>query len=195
MFRFHQVSIIYRLCEILQFNKSITKSNQVDSRGDLVMAEVGVRNGETSQILLQYFPNLHMHLIDVWDNKRHYRTLKKRIEPFRDRVTLHKALSSNAVNAIADLSLDLCFIDADHSYEAVKSDIGLYSLKVKQTGYMGGHDIDDKNFPGVRKAVEEAAKLHSLNMFTDMGHTWWYHNSPNFPRNLSHHPYDSSLYG
>lgn len=48
--------------------------------------------------------------------------------------------------------LDLVYIDADHGYEAVKSDI-LLSLKlVKPNGIISGHDY---NLEGVKKAVNE----------------------------------------
>ena len=41
---------------------------------------------------------------------------------------------------IPDNSLDLCFIDADHTYSGVKRDIEAYLPKVKNGGYICGHD-------------------------------------------------------
>jgi hypothetical protein len=46
---------------------------------------------------------------------------------------------------IADNSLDLCFIDADHSYKGVKRDIEAYYPKVKEGGIICGHDCLDIN--------------------------------------------------
>jgi cephalosporin hydroxylase len=52
-------------------------------------------------------------------------------------------------------SLDLVFIDADHSYEGVMAAIGAYLPKVKRSGYIGGDDYSRLGWPGVVKAVDE----------------------------------------
>lgn len=49
-------------------------------------------------------------------------------------------------------SFDLVFLDADHSYHAVKADILAWRPLVKRGGILCGHDI---SWPGVRWAVEE----------------------------------------
>ncbi len=56
-----------------------------------------------------------------------------------------------------NLSPDFVFIDADHSYEAVKKDIEAWWPLVKDNGILGGHDYDHNNrgWPGVYKAVHE----------------------------------------
>lgn len=51
-------------------------------------------------------------------------------------------------------SLDFVFIDADHRYENVKADIQAWHPKVKNHGFIGGHDYRS-NCPGVWKAVRE----------------------------------------
>ena len=43
---------------------------------------------------------------------------------------------------IPEGSLDLCFIDADHTYEGVSKDILAYQSKVKKGGIFCGHDYD-----------------------------------------------------
>lgn len=52
-----------------------------------------------------------------------------------------------------DCSLDFVYIDACHTYEAVKADIGAWLPKVKIGGIIGGHDLD---LIGVQQAVKEA---------------------------------------
>jgi predicted O-methyltransferase YrrM len=60
--------------------------------------------------------------------------------------------STVASRSFSDASLDFVFIDADHSYEAVKLDIAAWLPKVKAGGYIGGHDLC---FEGVKRAVDE----------------------------------------
>jgi hypothetical protein len=71
--------------------------------------------------------------------------------------------SPAALGPIRGGSMDLCYIDGDHSYEAVKSDIGACLDIVKPRGWIGGHDYGGAD-PGVQKAVDEAFsfRVHRL---------------------------------
>lgn len=69
--------------------------------------------------------------------------------------------SAKAAEQFKDKSCDLIFIDAAHTFEAVKRDIEAWLPKVKKTGVFAGHDIDAH---GVRRAVE----FH----FGEAGHNW-----------------------
>lgn len=53
------------------------------------------------------------------------------------------------------MPVDFLFIDADHSYEAVKQDIAFYAPFLKKGGIIAGHDY---SLPatGVKQAVDEA---------------------------------------
>jgi len=69
-----------------------------------------------------------------------------------------KLSSEKAAKFFANGSLDLVFIDGDHSYEMVKLDIELWLPKIKKGGIMCGHDynwIGPDGYPGVQKAVDE----------------------------------------
>ena len=74
---------------------------------------------------------------------------------YKNRLIAIEALSIDGAKFIQDFSLDLVFIDADHSYPWVKSDIQTFSKKIKPGGWLTGHDID---FPGVFQAVNECIK-------------------------------------
>ena len=65
-----------------------------------------------------------------------------------------KSLSHESANLFEDNSVDICFIDAGHSYEAVKKDIESWLPKIKKGGIMAGHDY--WAWLGVRKAVIDA---------------------------------------
>lgn len=49
---------------------------------------------------------------------------------------------------------DFVFVDAGHSYSAVKADLEAWEPKVRPGGWFGGHDYHS-NHPGVIRAVDE----------------------------------------
>ena len=55
-----------------------------------------------------------------------------------------------------DGPIRLLFVDADHSYEAVKRDVELWSPHVATGGYMAFHDVGE--WPGVTRFYEEFVK-------------------------------------
>ena len=65
-----------------------------------------------------------------------------------------KATSKSASKKFKAESLDVVFIDLDHSYEAVKEDIMLWLPKVKKGGYIAGDDYHE-HWKGVIQAVDE----------------------------------------
>lgn len=69
------------------------------------------------------------------------------------RVKLIVGDSANSAQRFADKSITFAFIDADHSYEAVKRDIAAWRGKIKPGGVLAGHD---RQRLSVAKAVEEA---------------------------------------
>lgn len=68
-------------------------------------------------------------------------------------LTVHAMPSLEASRWLKDGTLDAVFIDADHSYEAVRADIEAWRRNVKPGGILAGHDFDE---PGVNRAVWES---------------------------------------
>ena len=66
----------------------------------------------------------------------------------------HRMTTNEAARLFEDESLDAVFIDADHSYEAVKLDIQNWMPKVRKGGILAGHDYNSA-WPGVVRAVNE----------------------------------------
>ncbi len=62
-----------------------------------------------------------------------------------DHVTVLYGKSVDMACSIEDNSLDICFIDADHTYKAASKDIEAYLPKVKSGGILCGHDCEDIN--------------------------------------------------
>jgi len=80
--------------------------------------------------------------------------------------------SSDAAKEFEQESVDLVFIDANHSYESVKNDIDLWLPKVKRGGVLSGHDYSI-GFFGVIQAVSE--KLGTDNIVVKSDATWFYY--------------------
>lgn len=75
----------------------------------------------------------------------------KRFE-IQDRVTVVASESAVASSMLENHSLDLVFIDGDHSQDAVNADIGTWEPKVREDGRIAGHDYVSEG--GVKAAVD-----------------------------------------
>jgi hypothetical protein len=71
----------------------------------------------------------------------------------RTTVEIIREDSQAAAGGFPDHSIDLVFLDADHSYEAVAADIRAWMPKVTERGLLCGHDYTTR--VGVRRAVDE----------------------------------------
>lgn len=94
-------------------------------------------------------------------------------EALGDRLQVHAMASLDAAKQFPSGSLDVVWLDADHSYEAVKADIAAWSPKLRAGGTIGG---DDWEMGGVKKAVEEAFPgQFTLGSGERLGKpwTWW----------------------
>jgi len=60
--------------------------------------------------------------------------------------------SVEAAAQFNDASVDFVFIDADHSYDAVRADIRAWRPKLRAGGLLAGHDYDRAE---VRRAVAD----------------------------------------
>lgn len=82
-----------------------------------------------------------------------YEIFLRNIESVKHVINPIKSESTRASRLYADKSLDFVYIDADHKYKGVKSDILAWLPKVKVGGVLAGHDyIEGK---GVKIAVDE----------------------------------------
>lgn len=113
------------------------------------MIEVGVRDGRTTFYLLDAVPDLTVMAIDI--DIRQFYTDDVRTS-YGERLIALQGISYRVCDEIPDAWADLIFIDADHSYAAVRQDIKQYQPKLAQNGILCGHDID---YPGVYQAVQE----------------------------------------
>lgn len=72
-----------------------------------------------------------------------------------DRVQLPVGDSAVMASKFKDASCDFVFIDANHHYLPVRTDIRAWIPKIKPGGVLAGHDYSPELFPGVAQAVDE----------------------------------------
>ena len=111
------------------------------------MVEVGVRDGRTTFFLLDNCPDLIIYGVDKSIAGFYNKEVSKK---YKDRLIPIEGDSSTMAKDVP--SVDLVFIDGDHSYNGVTKDIIAYRNKVLSGGIFSGHDID---YPGVNRAVNE----------------------------------------
>lgn len=145
-----------------------------------VVIEVGVNRGNLSRELLAARKDLTLYLVDSWlgaedhpqeykdtrdrnahrsqgDATRCYNMVKNLAEKYEDRCHIIKMDSVSASKYFMEKSVDLVFIDADHSYSGCLGDIEAYKDITRK--WIGGHDYKNPqpqfDFSGVDRAVEE----------------------------------------
>lgn len=154
-------------------------------------AEIGVEKGVFSKRLLSKIPNLKLYSIDSWmpykeygfgkstsRQERYYKEAKIRLAPYNCEII--KDYSLNAVKKFKDETLDFVYIDASHTYENVKNDIGMWSKKVRSGGIVAGDDyyIFKSGNDGVVRAVNEwikEKKISTLFIFNKGSHPNWFY--------------------
>ena len=88
--------------------------------------------------------------------------VKHNLEPYNNRYTWFRQPSVTIKNdQISDGSLDLVFIDADHSYKAVKQDLAHWYKKIRSGGWLMGDDYNSCH-PSTTKAVDEFANNNNF---------------------------------
>lgn len=131
--------------------------------------EIGVAEGNNSEDMLRW-PNLqHLYMVDRWAcmtsqqgdagfsqdwHDHNYRRVLGRMQKYSGRFTILRGDSLNMAEHIPDNSLDLVYIDGDHSLIGVRLDIAAWSPKVRWGGVMAFHDYENPAY-GVKQAVHE----------------------------------------
>jgi len=99
-----------------------------------VLAELGVWKGSFSRLLLDHFKPSTLHLFDL-----SFDLLDPAVRA-NPAVRLHEGDSGTAITALPDGSLDLAYVDGDHSYAGARRDLFGILPKVKPGGYIQIND-------------------------------------------------------
>ena len=134
-----------------------------------VAAEIGVNEGDFSQLILTNCKPGKLVLIDVWASKRYHEGLfekvKKRFHPEIENGTIEiiRDLSFGAIASCKDQLFDWVYLDTDHSYATTHKELELLRPKMKKGGIIAGHDYIIGNWNGgVRYGVIEAVREYCI---------------------------------
>jgi len=88
----------------------------------------------------------HIYTIDCYDDEAKNKS-KENMKNSRtnERITIIQKTTQDAFYDLVGLQFGFVFIDADHSYEAVKHDFLTYSRYVKKDGMVGFHDTNQES--------------------------------------------------
>lgn len=152
----------------LNFNRLIDLPQLFKELDFKVGAEIGVLEGQFSEILCQRLPQTKIYSIDPWVHYPVYKNFRKeymyeplyqkakeRLSQYPNNEIIRKP-SFEAVKDFEDGSLDFVFIDADHRFQFITNDIAEWTPKVKKGGIISGHDFGraaSKDFVHVRFVV------------------------------------------
>jgi hypothetical protein len=135
--------------------------------------ELGVFKGDFAEQILKIGKPERLLLVDIWPQNNFsadvngngseifgeelYDMVKARFAEYPN-VHLLKSLTYYVLEKIPDETIDVIYIDADHSYEGCMNDLTNCDPLVKNDGLILGHDFDEISFPGVIRAVQEFVK-------------------------------------
>lgn len=147
--------------------------------GYKVGAEVGVFRARNARQMFRDIPRLKLYGIEAYADQP-YSTRHKttpRYDKNREIVTnrmknrdfkMIEKFSEEAVQDIHYDSLDFVYIDGDHSYDYVMTDIILWNRRVRSGGIVSGHDYtlptDYKHAydVNVKEAVDDYIRIHKI---------------------------------
>jgi hypothetical protein len=121
--------------------------------------------------------------MNSYDQQKEFEECQKKLIDYNDRTQFIKKTSVEACNEFEDESVDFIYIDGNHAYEYVYSDLENYWKKLKKNGILAGDDyyeyskddiiywdnIEDINYSksfgkfGVKQAVIDFCKNYQLN--------------------------------
>jgi len=138
-----------------------------------VVIEIGVETGNFSDAIYTITKPSKLYLLDCWqaisetENRpqnmqdRYYHIVQQKFGNKKD-VEIIKEYSVQAAALFEDDYFDWIYIDACHTYDSAKSDLEAWFPKVKNGGFIAGHDYVVRPNFGVVSAVNEFVQKHGL---------------------------------
>lgn len=156
----------------------------VDSPASPRVAELGVFNGEMSEILLAGHALLRWVGVDCYNwtdaisTTMPFENARQEaldiIGPYANRARLIESKTDSVKESdLGDELFDLVFVDADHSEAGVLLDLSIWYPRVRPGGVIAGHDYASIGYPGVAKAVHAFLPQETTLHLGPQGTYWW----------------------
>lgn len=140
--------------------------------------EIGVASGLFSEAMLDWGLQ-RLYLVDAWQkldqtgdggfeqswHTANEKACRERLSRFGSRAVYLKGLSKRMCEKIPADSLDLVYLDGDHSYIGVMTDLMSYWPRLRSGGVMAGHDYLSEAY-GTFQAVSEFTQRHKISPIT-----------------------------
>ena len=147
--------------------------NQLNNYKNITWIEIGVHKGNSAYSVLTQLNIKKMYLIDpysplsylqqyfgtkelVESSKETAHTLLKK---FEDKIVWYEDFSENVVNNFENESIDIIYIDGNHSYDSVMLDLKNYYPKLKIGGLIIGDDYNERD---VKMAIIDFSKEYNI---------------------------------
>lgn len=161
------------------FDETFTRGNRLFGLKDLLdyfgvnkewdICEIGSYAGTTAKLFAYYGKTVYC--VDIWeeyitpyDRAIMVKNIFDIVKQENQNIVEIKNYSEIASKTFIDKSIDLIYIDGDHSYESVKNDILNWIPKLKFGGVMSGHDYCESP---VKRAVDEYFGENKIKYFED----------------------------
>lgn len=135
-----------------------------------IVCEIGSFIGKSSELFALNCDQVYC--VDPWELNKQVDSDPMSIaenrfdEMSKNYLNIHKIkdYSINATKLFADKFFNCVYIDGNHDYEFVKNDIIHWLPKIKDDGFISGHDF---HFDGVRQALKELFDLSLIKVYSD----------------------------
>ena len=130
----------------------------------LTILEVGSYKGASAVCFATGSPKqAKIYCIDTWDNRSMsegqydtFQIFQDNVSQFSYKIISIRGDSNDSIKSLQHLSLDILFLDGDHSYDAVLNDYKNYFPLLKSGGFLLMHDA------GWAEGVQTVIKEHAL---------------------------------
>lgn len=133
--------------------ESVVEIGSFKGRSTFVLAS-GCNSGIGKVYAIDPFTGVALKCNPMADGKPTFEDFIKNCGHFKNLTVLKKTSLEAAASEHVPAEVDMVFIDGDHSYEGLKSDLEIWTART--TKLLCGHDLDDPNYPGVRQALQAA---------------------------------------
>ena len=139
-----------------------------------VVVEIGSQLGRSSSIIAQMQNERGFHAIHIDPYTSQPEIMHGWVQMMWElgaRFTFVCARSQECAWLIKNLTIDVLFIDGDHTYESVLQDCILFGEQLKRTGVLLAHDYWNEGLHEVKKAVDDYMTIawHHIGVVGSMG--------------------------